>query len=94
MPAFDLLVRGGRLVLPDGERAADVGVDGGRIVAIAPELAGAGREEVDARGLHVFPGAVDAHVHFDEPGRTEWEGFASGSSALAAGAARRAWTCP
>src|SRR5436190_8872763 len=84
VPAFDLLVRGGRLVLPDGERAADVGVDGGRIVAIAPELAGTGREEVDARGLHVFPGAVDAHVHFDEPGRTEWEGFASGSGALAA----------
>jgi allantoinase len=85
VPAFDVLLRGGRLVLPDGESVADVGVAGGRIVAIEPELAGGGREEVDARGLHVFPGAVDAHVHFDEPGRTEWEGFASGSRALAAG---------
>ena len=37
------------------------------------------------RGLHVFPGLIDPHVHFNEPGRTEWEGFATGSSALAAG---------
>ena len=50
----------------------------------APELA-AGVEEVDASGLHVFPGGVDPHVHFDDPGRTEWEGVATGTRALAAG---------
>ena len=37
------------------------------------------REEIDARGLHVLPGAVDAHVHFNEPGRTDWEGWATGT---------------
>jgi allantoinase len=45
----------------------------------------AGREEVDATGLHLFPGGVDPHVHFNEPGRTHWEGFDSGTRALAAG---------
>jgi allantoinase len=85
VPAFDLLVRGGQVVQPAGVCAADIAVDAGRIVAIEPELAGSGREAVDARGLHVLPGVVDAHVHFNEPGRTTWEGFASGSRALAAG---------
>jgi allantoinase len=42
-------------------------------------------EEIDATGLHVFPGGIDSHVHFNEPGRTEWETIADGSSALAAG---------
>ena len=42
-------------------------------------------EEVDARGLAVFPGVIDVHVHFNEPGRTDWEGAATGSRALAAG---------
>ncbi len=43
------------------------------------------REEIDARGLHVFPGLIDVHLHFNEPGRTDWEGAATGSRALAAG---------
>ena len=54
-----------------------------KIAAIGPDLKG--REELDARGLHLFPGVIDAHVHFNEPGRTEWEGWATGSRALAAG---------
>ena len=45
------------------------------------------REELDARGLHVLPGALDAHVHFNEPGRADWEGWATGTAALAAGGA-------
>jgi allantoinase len=60
-------------------------VEGGTIVELAPELSGDARETIDATGLHVFPGLIDPHVHFNEPGRTEWEGFATGSSALAAG---------
>ena len=79
----ELTVRGGWLVLPDGVTQADLEVEGG-VVAQIGEV-GAGRTEVNAEGLHVFPGLIDAHVHFNEPGRTHWEGFASGSAALAAG---------
>jgi allantoinase len=62
----------------------DIAIEDGKIAAIGPELPGAA-EEIDARGLHVFPGLIDVHLHFNEPGRTEWEGSASGSRALAAG---------
>jgi len=41
--------------------------------------------EVDAQGAYCFPGAVDLHVHFNEPGRTDWEGFETGSATAAAG---------
>src|SRR5687767_6620471 len=46
---------------------------------------GRARDEIDARGLTVLPGLIDVHLHFNEPGRTEWEGAATGSRALAAG---------
>lgn len=81
---FDSVIRGGLLVTERGLIRADVGVVEGRIEALGPELAG-GREEIAAKGLHVFPGVVDAHLHFNEPGRTEWEGAETGSQALAAG---------
>lgn len=80
----DTIVRGGTLVRPDGRVKADIRISGGRIVEIAPELKGGGHE-IDARGLHVFPGLIDMHLHFNEPGRTEWEGAETGSYALAAG---------
>jgi allantoinase len=72
---YDLLIRG-------DER--DVAIADG---VIAGFEAGPAREEIDARGLLVLPGVVDAHVHFNEPGRTEWEGWATGTRALAAGGA-------
>ncbi len=88
MAAYDLILRYGTVVGGVADAAqADVAVSDGRIAAISPDLAETGREEVDARGLHVFPGAIDAHVHFNEPGRTDWEGFATGTRALAAGGA-------
>ena len=79
----DVLVRGGMLVTAQGPERADLAIEGGSIAAIAPELPGA-RDEIDARGLIVLPGAIDVHLHFNEPGRTEWEGAATGSRALAA----------
>ncbi|HET7093375.1 MAG TPA: allantoinase [Thermomicrobiales bacterium] len=82
---YDLVIRGGQVVSDDGVRRADVAVSDGEIVAVAPEVAGPARESIDAAGLHLFPGVVDPHVHFNEPGRTEWEGWATGSAALAAG---------
>ncbi len=81
---FDLVVRGGTIASPAGLTDADIACDGGRIVDVAPDLAG-GREEIDARGRLVLPGLIDVHLHFNEPGRTDWEGAATGSRALAAG---------
>ena len=83
--AYDLIIRHGTVVTPEGEAHADVAVADGVIAAVGPELAGDAREELDARGLHLFPGLIDAHVHFNEPGRADWEGWATGSAALAAG---------
>ncbi len=84
MNTYDLIVRSGTLVGPEGPVEADLAVEDGKIAAIEPGLEGTAREEIDARGLHVFPGAIDAHVHFNEPGRTHWEGFITGSRSLAA----------
>lgn len=80
----DLIVRGGTLVTPEGTVRADLASEEGRISAIAPELGGA-REEIDARGLVILPGLMDVHLHFNQPGREDWEGAATGSRALAAG---------
>ena len=80
----EIVVRGGTVVTPEGASLADVAIEDGRITAVGPELPGAD-QAIDARGLYVFPGVIDAHLHFNEPGRMEWEGAATGSWALAAG---------
>ena len=80
----DTIVRGGTLVFPDRRCRADIRIADGRIEEIGPELPGAAAE-IDATGLHVFPGLVDVHLHFNEPGRADWEGAETGSRALAAG---------
>jgi len=80
----EVVVRGGTVVTPENVRQADVAIEDGFIRSVEPEIPGA-REEIDARGLFVFPGLIDVHVHFNEPGHTEWEGAATGSRALAAG---------
>jgi allantoinase len=85
MSDWDLVVRGGRVVTPEGVHAADLAVLDGRIAALGPRLNGAAACELDASGCHLFPGIVDAHVHFNEPGRASWEGLSTGSRALAAG---------
>src|SRR5215470_15721968 len=80
----DLVIRGGTVISPDGQTRADIAIADGLIEEIGPDLARAS-QEIDAHGLYVLPGLIDVHVHFNEPGRTEWEGAASGSRALAAG---------
>lgn len=94
MPAIDLVIRGAAVVTPDRTIDADVAVADGRIVAVEPEIARPAREEIDGRGLHLFPGVVDAHVHFNEPGRTDWEGWETGGAALAAGGGTTAVDMP
>ena len=79
-----MIVRGGTVVTAHGVEPADIRIRNGRITEVGPDLA-EDREEINATGLHVFPGGIDSHVHFNEPGRTEWETIADGSAALAAG---------
>ena len=79
-----MIIRGGTVVTAGGIEEADVAIAGDQIIDVGPDLDEEG-EEVDASGLHLFPGGIDSHVHFNEPGRTEWEDIAHGSAALAAG---------
>ncbi len=82
----DLVVRSRRVVTPEGERAAAIHVSGGVIVAVADWAeVPAGARLHDAEDLPVLPGVVDTHVHVNEPGRTQWEGFATATRAAAAG---------
>ena len=73
------VIRSRRVVLPDGERPATVHVRDGRIAAITDF----GNEGLEVPAL--LPGLVDTHVHVNEPGRTDWEGFATATRAAAAG---------
>jgi allantoinase len=82
----DLVIRGRQVVTPEGVRAASVHVAAGRIVRLgAWEEAPPEISVVDAGESIVMPGLVDTHVHINEPGRTEWEGFETGTRAAAAG---------
>lgn len=86
MSEHDLVVRSGAVYLPDGPRPAAVCVRDGRIAAIAPHSARLpATREVDLAQLALLPGLVDTHVHVNEPGRTQWEGFATATAAAAAG---------
>ena len=87
MSAFDLVLRAPRVVTAAGEVARCVAVRDGRVAAIEPLAAGlAGELTVTLADDEVLlPGLVDTHVHVNEPGRTEWEGFASATRAAAAG---------
>ena len=84
MAGNSLVIRGGIVVLATGQRPADIAVTDGVISAIGSEV-GNEAESIDATGLVVLPGLVDAHVHFNEPGRAEWEGWEAGTRGAAAG---------
>ncbi|HEY0249647.1 MAG TPA: allantoinase AllB [Gryllotalpicola sp.] len=85
-PAYDTVLRG-RVVTADGEREAAVAIADGRVAAVAGvDAALAARADYTLAPDEVLlPGLVDTHVHVDEPGRTEWEGFATATAAAAAG---------
>jgi allantoinase len=81
-PAF---VRSERVVLPDGTRPATIHIEDGRIARIAAYDEPAAGNGIDAGALVVLPGLVDTHVHINEPGRADWEGFRTATRAAAAG---------
>ncbi|EON31209.1 allantoinase [Gordonia terrae C-6] len=84
---FDLVVRGEQTLTTAGIVAREIGIRDGRVVAIEPLGSGLeGTEIVELADDQVMiPGLVDTHVHVNEPGRTEWEGFDSATRAAAAG---------
>ena len=76
--SFDAIIR---------SQSADLAIADG-VIAAREEPGALGddaREVIDARGLDILPGLIDAHVHFNDPGRAAWEGWGSGTRALAAG---------
>jgi allantoinase len=84
--SLDLVIRGSRVVASEFFGAASIHIRDGRIVAVAKrDDVPAGVPVYDAGHLAVMPGLVDTHVHINEPGRTEWEGFETATRAAAAG---------
>jgi allantoinase len=84
-PTFDLVIRGTTLVDAQNQRVGDLAVLDGKIAAMEPQIDSSARQVIDGSNLFALPGYIDAHVHLNEPGRENWEGFATGTSALAAG---------
>lgn len=83
---LDLLVQNGRCVLPGRVQDADIAIADGRIIDVAePGQAGAARRVIDAAGLIVLPGAIDAHVHVRDPGQTHKEDYAHATRSAAVG---------
>ncbi|MGX7023295.1 allantoinase AllB [Vagococcus hydrophili] len=85
--SFDLLIKNGLVILNEGEVTTEVAVTDGKIVAIGENL-GESKEVIDAKGLIVSPGMVDAHVHITDPGggfRDFWEGYVTGTRSCAKG---------
>jgi allantoinase len=78
------IIRGERIVLPDGMRPASILIEDGVIAAIDPRSHST-VPVIDAGTNVVMPGLVDTHVHINEPGRAEWEGFQTATMAAAAG---------
>ena len=81
---FDLILKNGTVHTPGGSEQTDVGVRGGKVVAIGSSLGDAG-EVIDCTGLDVLPGCIDSQVHFREPGLEHKEDLESGSRSAVLG---------
>ncbi|AUO09012.1 allantoinase [Paenibacillus jamilae] len=85
MEHLDLIITNGKVVLPTGVEEKDIGIKDGLIVQIKKGITNTADRRLDAEDQFVFPGVIDVHVHFSEPGREHWEGFRTGSMMMAAG---------
>jgi allantoinase len=82
----DLLIRSTRIITPQGVRSGSVLIHGEQIASINPhDFSSSDCKIIDVSDSVVMPGLVDAHVHVNEPGRTDWEGYATATQAAAAG---------
>ena len=82
---YELVIKNGTIVTEQGETANDIAVSGGKIAGLGARGKFRGAREIDAEGMLVLPGGIDTHVHFNEPGMSEWEDWRHGSAAAAAG---------
>ncbi|MBI5651440.1 MAG: dihydroorotase family protein [Chloroflexi bacterium] len=80
-----LLIQNGTIVTPDEIMRGDILIVGETIARVAPEIRADDARVIDATGLHIFPGAIDAHVHLRDPGATHKEDFTTGTRAALAG---------
>ncbi|MTW87457.1 allantoinase [Virgibacillus dakarensis] len=96
MAAYDLIIKNGTVVTADSLVQGDIAIKNGKIKQLSTEkpLDSNADRVINAKGLHVLPGLIDSHVHFNEPGRTEWEGLETGSKSLAAGGATTFFDMP
>jgi dihydroorotase len=95
MTMADLVIRSGKVVGPDSVIEASVAIKDGLVMAVGDDAAmPQARETLDARGLHVLPGAIDVHVHFRDPGYPHKEDFASGTAAAAFGGVTTVFDMP
>ncbi|GGJ96546.1 allantoinase [Lentibacillus kapialis] len=96
MAMYDVIIKNGTIVTADSTLQGDIAIQDGKITKVVTDkpLENDAAKLIDAEGLHVLPGLIDPHVHFNEPGRTEWEGLETGSKSLAAGGAATFFDMP
>lgn len=84
---MDLIITGGRIVTAEGSYKADIGIEKGKIKAVAEKIPQKAKTTIDARGMLVFPGAIDVHVHLQLPfcGTVSADDFENGTKAAACG---------
>ncbi|WP_338787474.1 allantoinase [Metabacillus sp. FJAT-53654] len=85
MEHLDILIKNGKAVLPTGVTETDIGIKDGKIAIVKKGIMNKAAIEWDAENQYIFPGMIDVHVHFSEPGREHWEGFHTGSMMMVAG---------
>ena len=91
---YDVILKGGTVVNQDGRVARDIGIIGGRIMALGDLSQASAGETVDCTGLHILPGVIDSQVHFREPGLEAKEDLESGSRAAVLGGVTAVFEMP